>query len=116
MPYTQSDLSFPAQFKLRKITFAKRGLLPMFSLILAGCIFLVLALRLHNEIYALLGNLIIFASGLIFVLSAKRYYRCPACEKVVVPVRDDGKPSEISFAIAYDPQVCPYCAAALKYT
>jgi hypothetical protein len=113
-PHTQANLSSPVEFQRRKATFAKRGLLPMFILIVAGCTFLILALRLHNEMYALLGNLIIFASGLVFVISAKRYYRCPVCEKVVVPTRDDGKPSEISFSIAYDPQVCPYCAAALK--
>ncbi len=114
MSLTPKDLSIPAQFKLRKMTFAKRGLLPMFLLILAGCIFLIGALHLHNEIYALVGNLIIFASGIVFVVSAKRYYRCPACEKVVVPLKDDGKPSEISFAIAYAPEVCPYCASPLK--
>lgn len=113
-PHTQADLSSPAEFKRRKITFAKRGLLPMFILIPAGCTLLILALRLHSEMYALLGNMTIFASGLVFVVTAKRYYRCPLCEKVVVPTKDDGMPSEISFAIAYDPQVCPYCLAPLK--
>jgi len=110
----QADSTSSAEFRRRKLKFAKRGLLPMFILILAGSTFLILALRQHQEIYALLGNVLIFASGFVFVLTAKRYYRCPACEKVVVPVSDDGKPSELSFAIAYNPQVCPYCAVPLK--
>lgn len=86
----------------------------MFILILTGCILLTLALLAKNEYYAVPGYILIFASGLVFVLTAKKYYRCPVCEKVVVPTKDDGKPSEISFAIAYNPQVCPYCAAPLK--
>jgi hypothetical protein len=113
-PHTQTELSSQEKFKLRKMTFAKRGLLPMFLFILAGCGLLTLALQVKNEYYALLGYIFIFASGLVFVLTAKKYYRCPVCEKVVVPTKDDGKPSEISFAIAYDPQVCPYCTAPLK--
>ena len=113
-PHTQTELSSQAQFKLRKRTFAKRGLLPMFLLILAGCSLLTLELKAKNEYYALFGYILIFASGLIFVLTAKKYYRCPVCEKVVVPTKDDGKPSEISFAIAYSPDVCPYCGARLK--
>jgi len=103
-----------AEFKRRKMTFAKRGLLPMFMLILAGCVLLTLSLTNHNDLFAVLGNMLIFISGIVFVLSAKRYYRCPVCDKVVVPTRDDGKPSEISFAIAYGPQTCPYCLVALK--
>ena len=39
--------------------------------------------------------------------------RCPACEKVVVPTKDDGTPSEVSFAIAYKPKECPYCSVPL---
>lgn len=107
-------LATPQEFKLRRLKFARRGLLPMFILILAGSVFLIMALKLHNEFYALAGNIFIFASGIIFVISAKRYYRCPVCEKVVVPTGDDGKPSEISFAIAYNSRGCPYCAAPLK--
>jgi hypothetical protein len=112
--HTQTKLSSQAQFKLRKMSFLKRGLLPMFLLILAGCSLLTLALQAKNEYYALPGYIFIFASGLVFVLTAKKYYRCPVCEKVVVPTKDDGKPSEISFAIAYAPDVCPYCGAKLK--
>jgi len=110
----QPDLSTIAEFKRRKMSFAKRGLLPMFILILAGCVLLTLSLQSHNDLFAVLGNMLIFISGIVFVLTAKHYYRCPVCEKVVVPTRDDGKPSEISFAIAYDPQICPYCFSALK--
>lgn len=102
------------EFKRRKMTFAKRGLLPMFLLIGAGCVLLTMSLTNHNDWIAVLGNMLIFTSGIVFVLTAKRYYRCPACEKVVVPTKDDGKPSEISFAIAYDPETCPYCLTALK--
>jgi hypothetical protein len=86
----------------------------MFIFILAGCVLLTLSLINHNDLFAVLGNALIFTSGVVFVLTAKRYYRCPACEKVVVPTGDDGRPSEISFAIAYDPQICPYCLTALK--
>jgi hypothetical protein len=50
---------------------------------------------------------------MVFVIVAKRYYRCPVCEKVVVPTKDDGTPSEVSFAIQFKPKECPYCAAAL---
>lgn len=110
----QSDTTYAQQFKLRKATFVKRGLLPMFGLILLGSGFLTLGLWRHNDWYALIGNLFILASGVVFVISAKRYYRCPACEKVVVPLKEDGTPSEISFAIAYNPVVCPYCSVALK--
>lgn len=86
----------------------------MFILILLGCVFLTLSLQPGNEYYALVGNIFIFASGVVFVVTAKKYYRCPVCEKVVVPTHDDGKPSEISFAIAYNPEVCPYCNSPLK--
>ena len=110
----QQALSTPAQFQLRKAKFIKRGVLPMFALIIAGCVFLTIALQQKYEYFALAGYLLIFASGVVFVLTAKKYYRCPVCEKVVVPTKDDGKPSEISFAIAYSPEVCPYCHAALK--
>jgi hypothetical protein len=110
----QQTLSTPAQFQLRKTKFIKRGVLPMFALIIIGCVFLTIALKQKYEYFALAGYLLIFASGVIFVLTAKKYYRCPVCDKVVVPTKDDGKPSEISFAIAYNPDVCPYCRAALK--
>ena len=110
----QQELSPPAQFKLRKIKFIKRGILPMLALIVVGCVFLTFALKQQYEYFALPGYLLIFASGTVFVLTAKKYYRCPVCEKVVVPTKDDGKPSEISFAIAYSPDVCPYCNTALK--
>ncbi len=110
----QQTLSTPAQFQLRKATFIKRGVLPMLVLIIFGCVFLTFALQHKYEYFALAGYLLIFASGVVFVLTAKKYYRCPVCEKVVVPTKDDGKPSEISFAIAYSPEVCPYCHATLK--
>lgn len=110
----QTSSATIAEFKQRKMTFAKRGLLPMILLIIAGCVFLTLSLTNHSDLFAVLGNILIFTSGIVFVLTAKRYYRCPACEKVVVPTKDDGKPSEISFAIAYNPEICPYCLAALK--
>jgi len=110
----QANLSSQAQFKLRQITFLKYGVIPMVILILFGCVFLTMALQQKHEYYALPGYLFIFASGVVFVLTAKKYYRCPVCERVVVPTKDDGKPSEISFAIAYSPEVCPYCNAKLK--
>ena len=110
----QTLLSTTAQFQLRKATFIKRGVIPMLALIIVGCVFLTIALQKKYEYVALAGYILIFASGVVFVLTAKKYYRCPACEKVVVPTKDDGKPSEISFAIAYSPEVCPYCHAALK--
>jgi rubrerythrin len=71
------------------------------------------ALPRHNDLCIVLANALLFISGMLFVIMAKRYYRCPVCEKVVVPVKEDGSPSEISFAIAYRPKKCPYCAAAL---
>jgi hypothetical protein len=114
LPLTPKKLSPPAQFKLRQLAFLKRGVVPMIALIIVGCVFLTVALQQQHEYYALLGYLFIFASGVVFVLTAKKYYRCPVCEKVVVPTKDDGKPSEISFAIAYSPETCPYCNAKLK--
>jgi hypothetical protein len=110
----KNPLSTVEKFRARKILFATYGLLPMFLLIVLGCVFLILALFRRNEWYALLGNVFIFVSGIVYVFAAKRYYRCPACEKVVVPLGDDGKPSEVSFAIAYRPECCPYCAAVSK--
>lgn len=85
----------------------------MFVIILCGCLLMSFALRNHSDLYILLANALFFISGMVFVITAKRYYRCPACEKVVVPTKDDGSPSEISFAIAYRPERCPYCAAPL---
>jgi len=102
-----------AKFRQRKITFAIRGLLPMLMLILLGCLLMSWALPKQNELCIVLANALLFVSGMVFVIMAKRYYRCPDCEKVVVPVKDDGSPSEISFAIAMKPEKCPYCAAAL---
>jgi hypothetical protein len=102
------------EFQRRKTQFAWRGILPMLLLMLLACLLMAWALPDEVSWAILLANLIFFASGMVFVISAKRYYRCPVCEKVVVPTKDDGTPSEISFGIAYKPSVCPYCAAALK--
>ena len=110
----KADLSTVAEFQRRKRTFALRGLMPMFAIILAGCLLMSWAVPAHNNLYIALANLLIFISGMVFVITAKKYYRCPACEKVVVPTKDDGTPSEISFAIAYKPKVCPYCNAQLS--
>ncbi|KAF0206343.1 MAG: hypothetical protein FD173_193 [Gallionellaceae bacterium] len=110
----QTDSSSVEEFKRRKTLFVLRGLLPMLTIILLGCILMSWAIPQHNNLYILLANGLIFVSGVVFVIAAKRYYRCPVCEKVVVPTKDDGTPSEISFAIAYKPEVCPYCAAKLN--
>lgn len=72
------------------------------------------ALRNHSDLFIVLSNALLFISGMVFVIMAKRYYRCPACEKVVVPTKDDGTPSEVSFSIAYKPKECPYCATPLR--
>jgi hypothetical protein len=111
---TQTELTTATKFNVRQKQFARSGLLPMIGLITLGSAFMIVALLQRNEWYALFGNVIVFMSGIVYVLAAKRYYRCPVCEKVVVPLGDDGKPSEVSFAIAYQPERCPYCSAALK--
>lgn len=103
-----------AEFSRRKRIFALRGILPMLLIILCACLLMAWAIPLDNNPAIFLSNVLIFISGMVFVLSAKRYYRCPVCEKVVVPTKADGTPSEISFGIAYKPKVCPYCAAALS--
>ena len=114
MPQATPKLSAAVVFRLRKRAFTLRGLLPMAALMLAGTLLLTYALLRRDDLYTVLGYVLIFSSGVVFVLSAKKYYRCPACEKVVVPLADNGKPSEVSFAIAYNPQTCPYCGVALK--
>lgn len=86
----------------------------MLLIILLGCLLMSWAIHHNDNAAILLANALFFSSGVVFVLSAKRYYRCPVCEKVVVPTKDDGTPSEISFGIAYKPKVCPYCGAALS--
>ena len=108
-------LDYPsvAEFKRRKRTFSLRGLLPMLILMFLASLLMSWALPRNNDPYILLANALLFISGMVFVIMAKRYYRCPDCEKVVVPTKDDGTPSEISFAIAYKPKKCPYCAAPL---
>ena len=103
-----------AEFKRRKRIFSLRGLLPMLILMLLASLLMSWALPRHNDPYILLANALLFISGMVFVIMAKRYYRCPVCEKVVVPTKDDGSPSEVSFAIAFKPKQCPYCAAALS--
>jgi hypothetical protein len=102
------------EFKRRKTLFAWRGILPMLLIMLAGCLVMAWALPSENNLAIFSANLLFFASGVVFVISAKRYYRCPACEKVVVPTKEDGTPSEISFGIAYKPEKCPYCRAMLR--
>ena len=101
------------EFRHRKKMFAVRGLLPMLILIFCGCVLMSWALPNHSDLFIVLANALLFISGMVFVIMAKRYYRCPACEKVVVPTKDDGTPSEISFAIACKPKECPYCSAPL---
>jgi hypothetical protein len=101
------------EFRRRKKTFALRGLLPMLLLILLACLLMSWAMPRHNNLYILLSNALLFIGGMVYVIMAKRYYRCPVCEKVVVSTKDDGTPSEISFGIAYKPKICPYCAAPL---
>jgi hypothetical protein len=101
------------EFKRRRRTFYMRGILPVVLLILCGCVVMWQGLPDDKPI-VLLANLIIFAAGIWYVISAKRYYRCPACEKVVVPTKADGRPSDISFGIDYSPEVCPYCNAQLR--
>ncbi len=102
------------EFNRRKKTFALRGLLPMFLIIIMACLLMSWAIPRHDNVSIFMADMLIFLSGVVFVITAKRYYRCPVCEKVVVPCKDDGTPSEISFGIAYKPVVCPYCAAALS--
>jgi hypothetical protein len=109
---TQDTASVIA-FRLRKQTFALRGLLPMLILILLGCVLMSWALAKNNNLGIIGANVLLFISGMVFVIMAKRYYRCPVCEKVVVPTKDDGTPSEVSFSIAYKPKECPYCSAPL---
>lgn len=109
----KSETSTVIEFRRRKMLFAARGILPVLILIFAGCVLMSWALPNHSDLIIVLANALLFVSGMVFVIMAKRYYRCPACEKVVVPTKDDGTPSEVSFAIAYKPKVCPYCAAPL---
>lgn len=101
------------EFNRRKRTFALRGILPMLLFIMLGCLLMAWGIPDNNPII-LAANMMIFFAGVWYVIAAKRYYRCPVCGKVVVPTKDDGTPSEISFGIAYKPKVCPYCAAALS--
>lgn len=101
------------EFARRKQTIALRGILPMLLIILAACLLMAWAIPLNSNPAILVANLLVFLSGVVFVLTAKRYYRCPACEKVVVPCKADGTPNEVSFGIAYKPKTCPYCTVAL---
>jgi len=101
------------EFKRRRRMFYVRGILPVVSLILFGCGVMRKGLPDDKPI-VLLANLIIFVAGVWYVISAKRYYRCPACDKVVVPTKADGRPSDISFGIDYSPEVCPYCKVPLR--
>lgn len=101
------------EFARRKRIFAWRGILPMLLLILLGCVLMVWGLP-HNDPLIVLANLMIFFAGTWLVIAAKRYYRCPVCEKMVVPTKKDGTPSEISFGIDFKPRVCPYCKVSLR--
>lgn len=101
------------KFARRKKTFALLAVLPMLLLVLMSCLLMSYAISVANNFYILLSNGLFFVACMWFVIAAKRYYRCPVCEKVVVPTKEDGTPSEISFAIAYRPAVCPYCKAKL---
>lgn len=101
------------EFSRRRKTFAWRGVLPVLLLILSGCLLMVWGLP-HDNLTIFAANMTIFFAGIWLVISAKRYYRCPACEKMVVSTKNDGTPKETSFAIDYQPSVCPYCKAALK--
>ena len=107
------EISSVIEFRHRKKMFAVRGLLPMLLLIFCGCVLMSWALPNHSDLFIVLANALLFISGMVFVIMAKRYYRCPACEKVVVPTKDDGTPSEVSFAIAYKPKECPYYSVPL---
>jgi hypothetical protein len=107
------DSASVIEFRLRKKSFALYGLLPMLILILLGCLLMSWGLSKNNNLGVIGANALLFISGMVFVIVAKRYYRCPVCEKVVVPTKDDGTPSEVSFAIQFKPKECPYCAAAL---
>ncbi len=109
-----ADSSSVLEFGRRRKTFVLRGLLPVLLFILAGCVMMSWALPRDDSLFMLLANALIFVGGMWYVISAKRYYRCPVCQKVVVNTKEDGTPSEISFGIDYSPSVCPYCAAALK--
>lgn len=102
-----------AEFKRRRRTFYARGILPVVVVILLGCWVMWQGLPDDKPI-VLAANLLIFAAGAWYVISAKRYYRCPACEKVVVPIKADGRPSDISFGIDYSPEECPYCKVKLR--
>lgn len=110
----QTNLSSVEEFKRRKTVFSLRGILPMLLIILMSAMLMSWAIRVEDNLYILIANGMFFVACVVYVIAAKRYYRCPVCEKVVVPTKDDGTPSEISFAIAYKPEVCPYCAAKLK--
>ena len=109
-----TEISSVIEFRHRKKMFAARGLLPMLLLMFAACVLMSWALHNHSDLFIVLANVLLFISGMLFVIMAKRYYRCPACEKVVVPTKDDGTPSDVSFAIAYKPKVCPYCSVPLR--
>jgi len=102
-----------AEFSRRKKTFMLRGLLPVLLIVLCACLVMAWALPTEDNLLIFLSNMMIFLAGMVYVITAKRYYRCPVCEKVVVPTKSDGTPSEISFGIAYKPKECPYCRAQL---
>lgn len=102
-----------AEFKRRRRTFFLRGLVPVVAIILLGCAVMWAGLPDDKPI-VLAANLLIFVAGAWYVIAAKRYYRCPACDKVVAPTKADGRPSDISFGIDYSPVVCPYCKAPLS--
>ncbi|MDD4912283.1 MAG: hypothetical protein PHP57_08325 [Sideroxydans sp.] len=109
----ESGAASITEFNRRKRTFMIRGIVPVVGMVLLGCGVMAMGLP-DNKPIVLAANLLIFFAGVWFVISAKRHYRCPVCEKVVVPTKDDGTPSEISFGIAYKPKVCPYCSAQLS--
>lgn len=101
------------EFRRRKRIFALRGLLPVALFVVLGVLLQIWGMP-DDKPVVFAANVMIFFAGVWYVISAKRYYRCPVCEKVVVPTKADGTPSEISFGIAYRPKVCPYCAAVLS--
>jgi hypothetical protein len=109
-----TEISSVIEFRHRKKMFALRGLLPMLILMFLACVLMSWALPNHSDLFIVLANALLFISGMLFVIMAKRYYRCPACEKVVVPTKEDGTPSDVSFSIAYKPKVCPYCSVPLR--
>jgi DNA-directed RNA polymerase subunit RPC12/RpoP len=109
----QSGSETVTEFIRRRRMFYMRGILPVLVLILFGCVVMWKGMPDDKPI-VLAANLVIFLAGAWYVISAKRYYRCPACEKVVVPTKADGRPSDISFGIDYSPEECPYCKVKLR--